>query len=220
VNVIRRHLASPAMIVACASLIVALGGVSYAAAVLPTNSVGTAQLQKKAVSGAKLKRDAVTGAKVKNGSLLAADFKAGQLPAGSQGPKGDPGPQGPMGDPGPQGPNGATGAPGAPGPAGPKGDKGDKGDKGNTGAPGPAGVSEYQVVSAGQWVVEDANFSVQVSCPAGKKALGGGHDTPWAAAVDQSRPIYPNMNGWSVMGNNMHASAGYVYAYAICAKVS
>jgi hypothetical protein len=88
------------MIVACVSLIVALGGVSYAAGVLPKNSVGTAQLKKKAVTGAKLKKNAVTGAKVKNGSLLAADFKAGQLPAGPQGPKGDPGVQGPKGDKG------------------------------------------------------------------------------------------------------------------------
>jgi Collagen triple helix repeat (20 copies) len=209
VNIIRRHLASPAMLVACAALIVALGGVSYAAAVLPKNSVGTAQLKKNAVSRAKLKKNAVTTAKVNNGSLLAADFKAGQLPAG---PKGDTGPKGDAGLPGAQGPKGD---PGSPGP------KGDKGDKGNPGAPGPAGVSEYQVVSAGEWVVEGANFAVQVWCPAGKKALGGGHDTPWAAAVDQSRPIYPNMNGWSVMGNNINApSAGYVYAYAICAKVS
>jgi hypothetical protein len=189
------------MIVACAALIVALGGVSYAAVALPTNSVGTAQLQKKAVSSAKLNGNAVTGAKVKDGSLLAADFKAGQLPAGP-GPKGAPGP---------------NGAPGAPGPAGPTGDKG---DKGYTGATGPAGVSEYQVVSAGQWVVKGGNFAVQAVCPAGKKALGGGHDTPWAAAVDQSRPIYPNMNGWTVMGNNINADAGYVYAYAVCAKVN
>jgi hypothetical protein len=108
VTVIRRHLTSPAMIVACAALIVALGGVSYAAAVLPKNSVGSTQLQKKAVTGAKLKENAVTGAKVKNGSLLAADFKAGQLSAGPQGPKGDPGAQGPKGDAGPKGDPGAT----------------------------------------------------------------------------------------------------------------
>jgi hypothetical protein len=95
---IRRHLPSPALIVACVALVVALGGVSYAAAVLPKNSVGTAQLKKKAVTGAKLKKDAVTGAKVKNGSLLAADFKAGQLPAGQSGP---------------QGPKGESGAPGS-----------------------------------------------------------------------------------------------------------
>jgi len=37
------------MVVACLALTVALGGVSYAAAVLPKNSVGTAQLKKNAV---------------------------------------------------------------------------------------------------------------------------------------------------------------------------
>ncbi len=90
-KIIRRHLGSPAMIVACVSLVVALGGVSYAASVLPQNSVGTTQLKKKAVTGAKLKNNAVTGAKVKNRTLMAADFKAGELTAGPQGPKGDPG---------------------------------------------------------------------------------------------------------------------------------
>jgi hypothetical protein len=105
-TVIRRHMASPAMLVACVSLVVALGGVSYAAGVLPKNSVGTAQLKKTAVSRAKLKKNAVTGAKVKNGSLLAVDFKAGQLPAGPQGGKGDPGPQGPKGDQGAPGVSG------------------------------------------------------------------------------------------------------------------
>jgi hypothetical protein len=114
-TLIRRHLGSPAMIVACVSLVVALGGVSYAAGVLPNNSVGTAQLQKKAVTSGKIKKNAVTGAKVKDGSLGAADFKAGQLPAGPQGSKGDPGPQGPNGDPGPQGAKGDPGEAGAPG---------------------------------------------------------------------------------------------------------
>ena len=78
-NTIRKHLASPAMVVACLSLVVALGGVSYAAGVLPKNSVGTLQLKKKAVSGAKLKKNAVTAAKVKDGSLTAADFNQGTL---------------------------------------------------------------------------------------------------------------------------------------------
>ena len=99
------RLPSPAMIVACIALVVALGGVSYAAAVLPKNSVGNAQL----------KKGAVTGAKVKDGSLVAADFTAGQLPAGPQGPKGDPGARGDKGDPGAQGPKGEQGEPGLPG---------------------------------------------------------------------------------------------------------
>ena len=68
------------MIIACVALVVALGGVSYAAGVLPKKSVGTAQLQKKAVTASKLRKNAA--AKVKDGTLLAADFKAGQLPAG------------------------------------------------------------------------------------------------------------------------------------------
>ena len=91
---ILKPLASPAMIVACAALIVALGGVSYAAAVLPKGSVGTAQLKKKAVTASKLRANSVSGLKVKNGTLTAGDFKAGQLP------KGDPGAQGPKGNPG------------------------------------------------------------------------------------------------------------------------
>ena len=75
---------SPAMVVACVALAVALGGVGYAAITLPANSVGTLQL----------KANAVNSSKVLNGSLLNADFKAGQAPTGPTGPagaKGDPG---------------------------------------------------------------------------------------------------------------------------------
>ena len=58
---------SPAMVVACIALLVALGGTSIAAVtqLVPRNSVGTLQL----------KNNAVTSAKVKNQSLLRADFK-------------------------------------------------------------------------------------------------------------------------------------------------
>jgi hypothetical protein len=103
---IRERLPSPAMIVASVALIIALGGVSYAAAVLPKNSVGPAQLQKQAVTRAKLKNNAVTDAKVKNGSLMAADFRVGQLPVG---PQGAAGPQGPKGDKGDSGAPGISG---------------------------------------------------------------------------------------------------------------
>ena len=85
---------SPATVLAGIALLVALGGTSYAAVVLPANSVGTAQL----------KNSAVTSVKVKNRTLLAQDFAPGQLKAGPVGPAGATGPAGPAG------PAGAAGA--------------------------------------------------------------------------------------------------------------
>lgn len=60
---------SPAMLVACIALVVALGGTGYAAFKLPKNSVGTKQLKKRAVTTRKLKNGAVTLAKLRNGSV-------------------------------------------------------------------------------------------------------------------------------------------------------
>ncbi len=68
---------SYANITATLALFLVLGGGAYAAATLPANSVGTAQL----------KTNAVTSPKVLDGSLLAADFRAGQIPPGPQGPR-------------------------------------------------------------------------------------------------------------------------------------
>jgi hypothetical protein len=82
---------SPAMVLAFAALLVALGGTSYAAITLPANSVGTKQL----------KKNAVNSAKVKNRSLRAVDFATGQLPRGPQGAQGAQGAQGPQGPAGP-----------------------------------------------------------------------------------------------------------------------
>lgn len=83
------------------ALFIALGGTSYAAAKLPRNSVGTAQLRKGAVTASKLSHGAkatLTG------------------PAGTQGPKGDAGPAGPQGNTGAAGPQGVQGPKGDPGP--------------------------------------------------------------------------------------------------------
>jgi len=77
-----------ANVTATLALIVALGGTSYAAIILPANSVGSRQLKKRAVTNSKLRANAVTSATVKNGSLRATDFQAGQLPAGPAGPAG------------------------------------------------------------------------------------------------------------------------------------
>src|SRR5688572_13933816 len=54
------------------ALFVALGGGAYAAAKLPANSVGTAQLRD----------NSVISSKVLDGSLLRRDFRADELPGG------------------------------------------------------------------------------------------------------------------------------------------
>jgi hypothetical protein len=73
------HIPSPAMIVACVALFVALGGTSYAAIVLPANSVGTKQLKKSAVTAVKVKNGTLTAAKIKNGTLTGAKILDGSL---------------------------------------------------------------------------------------------------------------------------------------------
>jgi hypothetical protein len=99
---------SPAMIVACMALLVALTGTSFAAVgALAPNSVGALQLKPGAVTNSKLQNNAVTSVKVANRSLLRSDFAPGQLPAGPTGPQG---PAGPAGAAGPAGPAGTIGA--------------------------------------------------------------------------------------------------------------
>ena len=99
---------SPAMVVACVALLVALSGTGMAAATqLARNSVGTPQLKDSAVSNPKIKNNAVNSAKVAARSLLRSDFAPGQLPAGPVGPQG---PAGPQGAAGPAGPTGVIGA--------------------------------------------------------------------------------------------------------------
>jgi hypothetical protein len=75
--------------IALVALFIALGGTTYAATALPTNSVGTKQLKKNAVTAAKIKNgsatntkigaNAITGAKVKDDSLTGADILESSL---------------------------------------------------------------------------------------------------------------------------------------------
>ena len=114
------------MVIAMIALVVAAAGGGYAAAKLPKNSVGTAQLR----------NGSVTSAKVKNHSLLAVDFKPGQLERVLPTAIGPTGPTGPSGADGATGAVGATGAQGASGPTGPVGDSGAQGPIGTQGAAG------------------------------------------------------------------------------------
>jgi Collagen triple helix repeat (20 copies) len=235
-------------IIAVTALVVAVFGATplgqaASGLVLPKNSVGTAQLKKKAVtgkkiarnavSGAKIAKDAVTGSKVKDGSLLAVDFKAGQLPAGPQGPNGDPGPQGPNGDPGPQGPNGDSGPqgpmgdkgdPGAKGPKGEQGIQGIKGQKGDKGNPGDPGISGYVRV-VGPWtnIAKGTAATASVTCPAGKKALGGGPETqPFFVELAIVHDLPVSETTWTVRAWHLgySLSAGSLRVWAVCANVA
>lgn len=89
-----------ANVIATLALFVALGGASYAATQLPSNSVGTKQIKKGAVTPAKLSQASK--------STLT----------------------GPTGPTGPIGPRGAAGEAGAPGTPGLQGEKGDQGPEG------------------------------------------------------------------------------------------
>jgi hypothetical protein len=102
-------------VVSTAAVFLALGGVSWAAATLPKNSVG----------GAQIKADSVQGKHVQDGSLAKADFAQGVAgthgAAGQKGVVGDVGPIGLRGERGAGGPAGPSGDTGAQGPTGPVG---------------------------------------------------------------------------------------------------
>lgn len=74
----RRHLTF-ANIVSMLALFIALGGISWAAATLPKNSVGTKQLKKNAVTNSDIKKNAVTGSKVKSNTLGGSDINESSL---------------------------------------------------------------------------------------------------------------------------------------------
>jgi hypothetical protein len=76
---ILRRLPSPAMVVACLALTVALGGTSYAAIKLPRNSVGSQQLRKNAVVATKLSARSVGPQKLQNNAVSERNVKDGSL---------------------------------------------------------------------------------------------------------------------------------------------
>jgi hypothetical protein len=133
---------------------------------------------------------------------------------------------------GPQGPQGPKG------PKGSKGDKGPKGDKGDKGATGPAGVSGYEVVNQTfkEVFIENSGSPrglsevKTVSCPAGKRVIGGGSDLGTNPTQNgQQRQVTISLNGpngtgtgWSVQLFNNSTTIDTsidLRVYAICANV-
>jgi hypothetical protein len=183
---------SPAMLVACLALFVALSGTSVAVvSALPRNSVGPKQLRK----------NSVNSSKVRNHTLRAVDFAYGQLP---------------------RGPRGLTGATGPTGPAGPAGPAGAAGAKGADGAPGISGL-ERRTGSNGP---DSTPKNVTVSCPSGKKVVGGGAAISGAGVSNVViTAAWPDSDLKSFHASATEVSTGTTQnwtltAYALCATVS
>lgn len=193
-----RRRPSPAMVVACLALLVALGGTSVAAVqALGPNTVGTAQLKANAVTTAKVKNNAITGTKVLNGSLTKRDFAAGSLPAGATGPAG---PAGPAGSAGPAGPAGTV---------------------------GPITVRQASVVVPGGTAQNAAYVtgSVTVNCVADEKAISAGtgwsdDDSNLELTVSRITPLLTNGSvlGYRASGGNDSGQSSTFTLYVSCYK--
>jgi hypothetical protein len=99
---------SPAMIVACLALLLALTGTAVAStlitgASIKDNTVSSLDVTNGTLKSVDVKDNSLGSVDVQNGSLRAIDFAPGQLssgPAGPPGPPGAPGQQGQQGAPG------------------------------------------------------------------------------------------------------------------------
>jgi hypothetical protein len=117
---------SPALVVACIAVVLAVTGSAFAAQSL----INGADIKNGSISRSKLSRSAIKSLSGKRGPAGATGrdgFVGAQGPQGSTGPAGPAGPAGPVG---PQGPKGTTGN------TGPKGDTGNTGLQGQPGTPG------------------------------------------------------------------------------------
>lgn len=74
----RRHL-SYSNVIASLALFIALGGISWAAATAPKNSVANKSIKNKAVTNAKIRNNAVTSSKIKTGQVFSGDVRDNTL---------------------------------------------------------------------------------------------------------------------------------------------
>lgn len=74
----RRHITF-SNVIACLALFIALGGISWAAATAPKNSVASKSIKNKAVTNAKIGNNAVTSTKIKTGQVFSGDVRDNSL---------------------------------------------------------------------------------------------------------------------------------------------
>ena len=141
-------------------------------------SFGSGALAASMITGKQIKDGTVTTKDVKNHTLMVKDFnrRTRTKLTGPQGPKGD------QGDPGLQG---IQGIPGVQGDQGIQGIQGIPGVPGTDGLDGIDGVSGYELASGSQNITTAlGSATYDVSCPAGKTALGASGGFAGAALTD------------------------------------
>jgi hypothetical protein len=193
--------------VACIALLVALGGTSVAAVTaVPNNSVGTAQLKKDAVTSDKIKSGAVQSSEIKDGTIAGNDIKNAAISnaklAGSS----------VTSDKVKDGTLHAVDFAAGQIPAGPAGP---------AGPPGIAGLERQSNASA----LTSGTKTVSVSCPSGKKVIGGGEsisgDGANKTSVTESFPE-AGLGSWTVTAVETVATTATwkLTVYALCATVA
>lgn len=160
-----------------------------------------------ALGGTSYAASQITGAQVKDGTLTGADFAAGSISSDQLAPqakasakRGKRGPRGYRGYRGPQG------VPGVPGPA------------------GAAGISQYEVVRATSPAQSNAGLTQWVSCPSGKRVVGGSGATNVTSGVyiSANGPMTDGREGWQVtmVEDGLGTTANWtVSVAAFCAVV-
>ena len=131
------------------------------------------------------------------------------------GPQGIQGLQGVPGADGADGTDGTDGTDGQDGPAGPAG------PAGATGPAGPAGFAGYQIVSVDGVF---GQYTVDVTCPSGKRAISGGASTQAGTYLRASAPAF-NGFGWTATAGSDDDGSDFVVGplvtvYAVCATVA
>jgi hypothetical protein len=211
-------------------LSIAMSAAALTIAVLGSTPVGHAVTAIPPFAAHAKKADYATNAGAVNGIKASARPRAGWLvPLGQDGkfpasvsPAGPAGPQGPKGDRGDQGAQGPAGPRGDTGPRGAAGAAGVAGARGPAGPQGPNGVVGWGYVTKAFTIPAKSVASGEVSCPDGKKAIGGGaaEASPTdIGALVETAPGGAAADGWEAKVSSGNSSLTY-YVWAICASVS
>jgi hypothetical protein len=181
---------SPAMAVALLSLVLAVGGTSYAAVKLPAKSVGTPQLKNNAVTPPKLKNGSVTGAKLQQGAVGSKALAGGSVGAAQVGN------------------DSLTGS---------QINEGTLGMVPSAASAGSAGIQSLTYTTASGPLGAHSGITVHGDCPAGLRPIGGGLrvDDPTTMFIVDG---YPQGNGWTGNVANTDDASHGITGFVVCAQ--